>query len=85
MIFPFGLSNWEDTNLATGITDGKLCYLVVYNLGGNKHMHIPFNFKAKKVTGIYPQKLKTDYRLEDNFLEVNFESDYQARIFEIEL
>ncbi len=84
-VFPLGLSNWEDKNLATGITDGKFCYLVVYNLDGKRHMRIPLNFNPEKVTDIYPKNLKTDYRLEDKFLDVNFECDYQARIFEIKL
>ena len=83
---PLGFSNYEDKSLASGyIVDGKKLYLAVWNIGGERKFNIPLDRRIGSARVGYPANVKTDFTVSDNVLTVNFDNDYMARFFEIEL
>lgn len=83
---PLGFSNYEDKNLASGyIVDGKKIYLAVWHLGGEDTLEIPLDRPIKSCKVGFPSSLRTDFSVCGNKLTVNFDEEYMARFFEIDI
>lgn len=83
---PVGFACYEDTHAASGfISDDKHLFLAVWNLGAKSSFSIPMGRRIVSAKVGYPASMKCDFSVNGDTLTVNFDNDYMARFFEIEL
>jgi len=83
---PMGYCMFGDTLAASGLKTEDKLYLAVWNLGGERHIHLPLpgvTVRSAKVA--YPVSLETRFAYDESSLTVDFTEDEQARLFEITL
>ena len=85
---PLGLTRFDNTLVASGLTDGNKLFLAVWNLGGDRTVEIPLAaYHPKSVRIAYPTApaYAIPCSLQSGTLRVEFSQDVQARMLEITL
>ena len=82
-IFPLGFTDFNKGNVVVGLKDGKKIYLAVWHLHGKNAICVPFDTDIQSAKTVYPETLETRYIYNKNTLNVFFNKERQARIFEI--
>lgn len=83
---PIGYAKFGDTLVCSGIRTEKKLYLAVWNLHGERHVEIPLpELQIRSTRVAYPAEMETRFACINNVLTVDFTSDEQARLFEMDL
>ncbi|MDO5478727.1 MAG: alpha-galactosidase [Clostridia bacterium] len=83
---PKGYAAYGDTFVASGLKTDEKVYLALWNLKGERHIHLPLpEITVKNVKVIYPESLDTKFSFDSSSLTIDFTEDIQARFFEIEI
>lgn len=83
---PLGFTKFGEKLIASGLkTDDKL-YLAVWNMGNKGSAEIELKgLNPASAEVAYPKNNDVSYKLENNILRIDFNCEYQARMFEIDL
>ncbi len=83
---PKGYAAYGDTFVASGLKTEDKVYLAVWNLKGERHIHLPLpEIDVKDVKVAFPASLETKFSFDSSSLTIDFTEDIQARFFEIEI
>lgn len=83
---PLGFSTFRDDVLASGFRTGKKLYLAVWNMRGIKRADICLpELVPVSARLTFPTDMPVDFYLKGNMLSIDFNKEYQARFFEINL
>jgi len=82
---PKGFSRFGDTFAAAGLKTDTKIYLAVWNLGGERHVHLPLpDITVKHIRTAYPSAAEMNFCYDAASVTLEFSEDEQARILEID-
>ncbi|MBQ9481335.1 MAG: alpha-galactosidase [Clostridia bacterium] len=82
--WPLGLASYDDKYLCFGIAYKQDAYLCVWNRNNLDEFAIPLKkYGVENAKQIYPERISTDYRFEENDFIIQPHQKYFARLFKL--